>query len=715
MTLASLAHHQVWVGLKNEAGDGQLIPYDPKTTGRLASVNDPATWATHDEAEWAATNGADGLALMFTQIDDAIIGGVEFAGCRDPDTETVEPLAQAVIDQFDTYTETSPSGTDVRLLFTFARADLPAVEALFGGKYVRTFERANGSDHPPAIEIHRGRRCFAVTGETIGETDALRLVDLAVLQWLICDHGPKFAGPGASIRKASQQGDDGRSGRAFRIGVILAATGASYEDMRKALVTYANPEISDWARTEGMANGERELRRIYGKARGRSPGVQLEHFVAYMQTKGYIYLPAGDFWPAERVNSRLPPVPQIDSQGQPVINEKTGKQETIQPSAWLARHAPVEQVTWAPGLPQFIHDRLIGDGGWIEHEGVTLLNLYRPPKPLHGDATKAEPWLAHARRIYPDEASHIIEFLAHRKQRPHEKINHSLVLGGLQGIGKDTLLEPVKYAVGAWNFAEVSPQQVLGRFNGFLKSVVLRISEAKDMGEFDRFKFYAHMKAYTAAPPDVLRVDEKHLREHSVLNVTGVVMTTNHKVDGIYLPEDDRRHYVAWSEKTKDDFDEAYWNNLWSWYEREGYAHVAAYLAELDLKDFNPKAPPPKTPAFWAIVDANRAPEDAELADVLDALGVVDGIDVGRPTAVTLAMLLRKANGGIYDWLSDRKNRRTIPHRLEQCGYVPVRNDAADDGLFKIENRRQVVYGRADLSVRDRHAAVDQLAKKLSS
>jgi hypothetical protein len=47
---------------------------------------------------------------------------------------------------------------------------------------------------------------------------------------------------------------------------------------------------------------------------------------------------------------------------------------------------------------------------------------------------------------------------------------------------------------------------------------------------------------------------------------------------------------------------------------------VAAYLASLDISGFNPKAPPPKTPAFWAIV-ANRAPEDAELADVLDGLG----------------------------------------------------------------------------------------------
>jgi hypothetical protein len=29
----------------------------------------------------------------------------------------------------------------------------------------------------------------------------------------------------------------------------------------------------------------------------------------------------------------------------------------------------------------------------------------------------------------------------------------------------------------AWNFCEVGPQQLLGRFNGFLKSVILRINE----------------------------------------------------------------------------------------------------------------------------------------------------------------------------------------------------------------------------------------------
>jgi len=33
-----------------------------------------------------------------------------------------------------------------------------------------------------------------------------------------------------------------------------------------------------------------------------------------------------------------------------------------------------------------------------------------------------------------------------------------------------------------------------------------------------------------------------------------VIITTNHKTDGIYLPADDRRHMVAWSNLTKDDF-----------------------------------------------------------------------------------------------------------------------------------------------------------------
>ena len=198
------------------------------------------------------------------------------------------------------------------------------------------------------------------------------------------------------------------------------------------------------------------------------------------------------------------------------------------------------------------------------------------------------------RKVFADYSDHTLKWLAHRVQRPQEKINHALVLGGAQGIGKDTLLEPPKRAVGPWNFAEVSPQHMLGRFNGFLKSVILRVSEARDLGDVNRYQFYDHMKTCTAAPPDVLRVDEKNLREHSVLNCVGVIITTNHKADGIFLPAEDRRHFVAWSDLNKDDFAPDYWNILWRFYDDGGDRHVAAYLAGLDLSDFDPKGAPPK-------------------------------------------------------------------------------------------------------------------------
>jgi hypothetical protein len=361
-------------------------------------------------------------------------------------------------------------------------------------------------------------------------------------------------------------------------------------------------------------------------------------------------------------------------------------------------------MTWAPGQPMIIKGRLIEDGGWIERDGSDCFNLYRPPTIELGDATKAGPWVEHVNFIYPAEAYHIIPWLAHRAQRPGEKINHAMVLGGDPVIGKDTMLEPAKLAIGHSNFADISPKALLGRFNKFAKSVIIRISEARDLGEFDRFAFYEAIKTYAAAPPDVIRVDEKHLPEYAIPNCCGVIITTNHKCDGIFLPADDRRHFVAWSERTQDDFTPTYWNKIWNWYQSGGFNHVAAYLASMDLSAFDPKAPPPKTQPFWDIADSNRAPEEAEIADVIERRG--------NPKAFTLKQIQREAEGtDIGAWLSERKNRRAIPHRLEKCGYVPVRNTARNDGLWIVTGERQVIYAQKNLPTNEKHIAAQNLTR----
>jgi hypothetical protein len=417
---------------------------------------------------------------------------------------------------------------------------------------------------------------------------------------------------------------------------------------------------------------------------GKARPVSADDFFAYMPTRKYIFVPTGELWPGKSVNARL----------------------GFNASAWLDQNRRVEQMTWAPGQPMLIEGRLIADGGWIVKPGCQIFNLYRPPNIEVGDPTKVKPWLDHLRLIYPENEDHIIFWLAHRVQKPGDKINHALMLGGAQGIGKDTLLEPIKRAIGAWNFIEVSPAHMVGRFNGFVRSVILRVSEARDLGDMNRYAFYEHMKIYSAAPPDVLRCDEKNLREYAVPNVCGVIITTNHKTDGIYLPADDRRHYVAWSDAKKEDFESTYWSSLYRWYENGGYRNVSAFLKQLDLGAFNPKYPPPLTAAFHAVVDANRAPEAAELADTLDELA-----KGGEPVpAVTIEMLVAAAGTTDFGaWLRDRKNRRAIPYRLEDAQYVQLPNAGAKDGLWKIRGKRQVIYARSDLSPGDRLRAARQL------
>jgi hypothetical protein len=99
-------------------------------------------------------------------------------------------------------------------------------------------------------------------------------------------------------------------------------------------------------------------------------------------------------------------------------------------------------------------------------------------------------------------------------------------------------------------------------------------------------------------------------------------------------------------------------------------------------------------------------------ADVLDAMG--------RPKATTIkdikgAIERDTGNfadgGGFYTFFTDRKNRRVIPHRLEKCGYVSVRNDTAKDGLWVIDGARQVNYADAKLLAREQHAAAVKLQK----
>ena len=437
---------------------------------------------------------------------------------------------------------------------------------------------------------------------------------------------------------------------------------------------------------------------------GNAAAVSFTDFVAYAPSRSCIYLPCKTPWPNASVDTRLPRMPLLDGRGKPVVDGK-GKPKTIAASEWLEKNQSVEAFTWIPGEPEFIKDKLAVDGGWVRKPGATTLNTYRPPEIVPGDAGKAQRWVDHWRKLYRDDTEHLLAWMAARVQRPEVKPNHAIVLGGQPGIGKDTLLEPLVTAVGAWNFRDVTASQLFSKNNEFLRGVILRVSEARDMGEqgqTSRYGLYEHAKSALAIPPDTLRVNEKYLREYHIFNRFGMIITTNYR-DALYLPDNDRRYFITYSDQAPGEFDPAFWKDFWAWYRNGGIEHVVAWLRQYDLSAFDPKATPRRTTSFDYMVGTERGEEYAELLNAIAALG--------NPKALTLVQLMEKAPA--LEWLHDTHKRRFIRHRLEECGYIVVPNPDAVDRLWYVNKKRQVIYTQSGLPYEQRRAAAQGLQDAL--
>jgi hypothetical protein len=416
------------------------------------------------------------------------------------------------------------------------------------------------------------------------------------------------------------------------------------------------------------------------KRRACPDAIFVADFLFHSKDNKFIYQPSGELWASKAVDGRLPWIGRT------------------KPTTVIMQTAAVEQSTWMPGEPKLIKHKLIIKSGWRSRDNATVFNQYEPPDLELGDPEQAKPWRDHIKKTYPDEAAHIEQWLAHRVQFPEKKIQHALVLGGTQGIGKDTMLFPVVHAVGPWNVESVTPMQAMGRFNGFLQSVILIVSEARDLGDTNRPQFYEHFKniiCSSAAP--VHRVDEKNRQEFYVPNLCGVIITTNHKAAGIFLPPEDRRHFVSWSPLELSDFEDGYFKTIWGFYFNGGVHHVAAYLHTLNLAGFDAEAPPPKTQAFWEMVNSGRFAEAVDLANALDQLG--------NPHTVTFDDLADPSGPVNAEFIvTIRQNKRMFPRWMEQCGYRHVNNpDNPRDGLWRIkrlgeaESKPRSVYGKSDI------------------
>lgn len=362
--------------------------------------------------------------------------------------------------------------------------------------------------------------------------------------------------------------------------------------------------------------------------------------------------------------------------------------------ATLVTARPVHRMTWAPGYPERFQTKTIdptderGADSW-------MYNKYIPPR-THDKVGDATPWLSLVQRLYPDDWQHIVHYFADAVQHADKKCNHALVLGsGVHGIGKDTLLAPVRYAVGERNFWIIKPSDLVGTYNPWVATRILQVSESRDLGEgqatISRYEMYERMKDLCAAPPVMLTCNDKYIAQHQVLNVLRPILTTNHAVDGIFLPPEDRRHYCAWSDAEKMDEDTA--SGLWGWYEAGGMDWVANYLTTLDLTGFNRSAPPAQTVWWHQLVEGGRPAEDERIADAIAKLATPDWL--------TLAHVAEAGGLELAGWMLQPGNRRKLERLLESAGYRRFPNPADKRGRWYLASAQVAVYRRKDVRASD--------------
>jgi putative DNA primase/helicase len=287
--LGELSGRPFWCAWRTEPSNGRItkIPYCAR--GRKAESNNRYTWRTLDQAADVAIDiGGDGVGIFLGVIDfvDHLrLGGIDLDSCRDTGTGEITPWATKVIKRFNSYTEISPSRTGVKVFFLYMTQqwDGEIKPLLNGNKSGRQWKRRVDHDHAPGIEMYVTCRFFAVTGQSKGFPDRLRVVDAADLKWLALTYGPRFKGkatpatrtPSGEARKnllGSKCGDGSRSARAFAWMRVFHRMNLPYAVAKERLLTLTeDPSVAEWAATKGLDRGEYEMRRVYDNAKPK-PG-----------------------------------------------------------------------------------------------------------------------------------------------------------------------------------------------------------------------------------------------------------------------------------------------------------------------------------------------------------------------------------------------------------------------------------------------------------
>jgi len=170
----------VWRFEDTDSAKPTKVPYSPNT-GRLASVTDPNTWATFDQACHAATssNWYDGIGFVLTEADPyAFIDLDDTKG-----DQTALDRQIKIFNEFNSYAERSPSGAGLHII---VKGQLPSGRR-------RSF-----------IEIYSSGRYMTMTGEVYRDAPINDFGELLNVLWSQMATGNQAAAVYAGLAEAKE-------------------------------------------------------------------------------------------------------------------------------------------------------------------------------------------------------------------------------------------------------------------------------------------------------------------------------------------------------------------------------------------------------------------------------------------------------------------------------------------------------------------------------
>lgn len=266
----------------------------------------------------------------------------------------------------------------------------------------------------------------------------------------------------------------------------------------------------------------------------------------------------------------------------------------------------VDRLDYAPLKPRIFTER-----------GIQYGNTWAAEDSAEGTFGDAAPWLEHFEKMGWDVGirDHILKFLAFTIRHPDIKINHVLMLGGLEGSGKDFILYPLIEAMGSHS-TTISGEELISGFQDYILSTKhLHINEVELGDRREAEAVGAKLKPLAAAPPERLRVNQKNIKPIAVRNILNVTMTTNSqtplRINGV-----SRRFFAVWSDlSVRDDYDrmtqdwQDYWQEQWQWMRNGGVDACIWYLKNcVDLTNFVPGQAPPMTEFLREIRESSKSP-----------------------------------------------------------------------------------------------------------